>query len=117
MKKKFLALLCFIMLTISLVGCAEVVNSERQEVDVVIVDSYHRGAWLQPMYNGKFTTYITHPAVYQITVTYNDIEYTISSQALYNTYKNRIGQTVTGILEIKQYDNGRVTQEIADLIG
>jgi hypothetical protein len=100
------------MLSISLVGCDEIIRTETKEVEVAIVDSYYSPPWSQPIWTGKFFTYMPHPAIYQITVEYGGVEYDLNSSELYETYKNRIGETVTGILEIIYYDSGHVYREI-----
>ena len=112
---RILALLLLAALLCCLVGCAECISTEYENVEVVVVDEYYRGAWLQPvMINGK-TTFIHHPAVYQITVEYNGAKHTVSGSNTYNKYKDKIGQTVIGTVEIKTYDDGTVKYNIVSL--
>lgn len=99
----------------SLSGCAKLVNTEYQKVEVTITDEYHRGMYITPIFNGKTTTMITHPAVYRITVEYNDIEYAISGSNTYEKYKDKVGQTAIGTLEICTYDDGTVKCDITSL--
>lgn len=99
----------------SLTGCAKLVNTEYKNVEVEIVDEYHRGMYITPIFNGKTTTMITHPAIYQITVRYNNVEYDISSRDTYEKYCDKVGQLIVGVLEICTYDNGTVKCEIVDL--
>ena len=96
-------------------GCAKLVNTAYQKVEVVIMDEYYRGMYITPIFNGKTTTMITHPAVYRITVEYNGVEYTISGSNTYNKYKNKVGETAIGNLEIRTYDDGTVKYEITSL--
>ena len=103
------------VLIFSLVGCAKCINTEYKNVEVIVVDKYHRGMWIQPVRAGKVTTFITHPAVWHITVEYNGIEYTVSGSDTYNKYKDKIGQTTIGELEIRTYDNGTVKYDIVSL--
>lgn len=114
-KNRILALLLVAVLIFSLVGCAKCISTEYENVEVTVVDKYHRGVWLQPMRVGKVTTMITHPAVWYITVEYNDVEYTVSGSDTYNKYKDKIGQTTIGELEIRTYDNGTVKYDIVSL--
>ena len=37
----------------SLTGCAKLVNTEYKNVEVEIVDEYHRGMYITPIFNGK----------------------------------------------------------------
>ena len=102
-------------LMFSLVGCAKCISTEYENVEVNIVDEYHRGMYTTPMRVGKVTTIQTHPAVYRITVEYNDVEYTISGSDTYNKYKDKVGQTTIGTLEIRIYDDGSVRYDITSL--
>ena len=104
-----------VCLMFSLVGCAKLVSTECENVEVSIVDKYHRGMYVTPVFNGKTTVMITHPAVYRITVEYNDVEYTISGSDTYNKYKEKVGQTAIGTLEIRTYDDGTVKYDITAL--
>ena len=113
--KKIISILATVCLMFSLVGCAKVINTEYQEVEVKVVDSYHRAMWIQPVRAGKVTTYVTHPAVYKITVEYNGVEYSVSGSDTYNKYKNCIGSTTTGTLEINTYDDGTIKYDITKL--
>ena len=107
-----MAIVCFMF---SLVGCEKLVSTECENVEVNIVDEYHRGMYVTPVFNGKTTTMITHPAVYRITVEYNGVEYTISGSDTYNKYKEKVGQIAIGTLQIRTYDDGTVKYDITAL--
>lgn len=98
-----------------LTGCAKCINTEYENVEVNIVDEYHSGMYVTPISAGKVTTMVTHPAVYEITVEYNGVKYTISGSDTYNKYKDMVGQTTTGTLEIKTYDDGSIRYDITSL--
>lgn len=115
LKNRIFAILLLVVLIFSLVGCAKCISTEYKNVEVTIVDKYHKAAWVQPIFNGKTTTLITHPAVWRITVEYNDVEYTISGSDAYNKYKDKIGQIAIGELEIKTYDDGTVEYDVVSL--
>lgn len=114
--RKFVAImvLSFIMM-FSLVGCRKVVSVETQEVEVSIVDEYYRGSYFSPVFNGKFTTMINHPAIYRITVEYEGVEFVLSGKDIYNKYSNQVGETTMGTLEIKTYDDGSTKWDIIEL--
>ena len=112
---RIFALLLLAVLIFSLVGCAKCISTEYENVEVTVVDKYHRGMWIQPIRAGKVTTMITHPAVWRIAVEYNGVEYTISGRDTYNRYEDKIGQTAIGELEIKTYDDGTVKYDIVSL--
>ena len=115
MLKRIIIFISVIILSLNLVGCAKCVNTEYENVDVIIVDEYYRGTWLQPVWTGKFTSFITHPVQYKITVNYNGVDYVINDSLTYEKYKDQIGQTVVGRLEIKTYDDGTVNYNILSL--
>lgn len=98
-----------------LTGCAKCINTEYENVEVNIVDEYHRGMYVTPISDGKVTTMVTYPAVYKITVEYNGVKYTISGSDTYNKYKDMVGQTTTGTLEIKTYDDDSIRYDITNL--
>lgn len=113
--KKYITIMTIVCLMLSLAGCAKLINTEYENVEVNIVDEYHRGMYATPIRAGKVTTMVTHPAVYRITVEYNGVEYTISGSDTYNKYKEKVGQTATGTLEIRTYDDGSVKYDITAL--
>lgn len=113
--KRILTTLLIVGIILSLVGCRKLINTEYKTVEVTITDKYYRSMWLQPITTGKVTTFITHPAVHNITVKYNDIEYTIDDDDTYNKYKDKIGQIATGILEINTYDDNSIQYDIVEI--
>lgn len=106
--------LIFIMM-FTLVGCREVVNVETQEVEVSVVDEYYRGSYITPVYNGKTTIMITHPATYKITVKYEDVEFVLNGRDIYNEYSDKVGQTTMGTLKITTFDDGSIDWDIVEL--
>jgi hypothetical protein len=113
--KKIISIMMIICLVVSLAGCAELVSTEYENIEVNVVDTHHRGAWVQPIRVGKVTTYITHPAKYEVTVEYNGKNYTVDDKYAYNKYKDKTGQNIVGVLEIRTYDDGTVEYDITEL--
>ena len=78
-KKHNQKVLCMVsvlfILIFTLSGCAKCISTETTTVQVKITDEYHRSMYVIPVYNGKTTTLVTHPAEYRITVEYDGIEY------------------------------------------
>lgn len=114
MKKSFniMVIVCLIFL---LTGCKKCISTEYENIEVTIVDEYHRRAYSTPRRIGKTTTMRVHPAVYRITVEYNSIKYTISGKNTYNKYKEKVGQTIFATLEVRTYDDGSVKYDITGL--
>jgi hypothetical protein len=115
MSKSILNIITILCLIFALTGCAKLVNTEYSDVEVTITDSYYRGMYITPVYNGKSFTYITHPATYRITVRYNNVEFDISGSETYDKYKDKIGETAIGVLKICTYDDGTVKYNITEL--
>lgn len=115
MKKTLTILLAMLIVTFSLVGCAKCISTETSTVQVKITDEYHRAMYITPVFNGKTTTMITHPAVYRITVEYDGVEYDISGSDTYNKYSDKIGEYTNGTLQTKKYDDGSVRYDIIEL--
>lgn len=113
--KRLIPLLICLSLILILCGCAKCISTETTEVEVEITDEYHRGSYMTPMRVGKVTTFITHPAVYRIIVEYKGNEYTVNGKDTYDLYKDKIGETATGILETKTYDDESVRYNIISL--
>lgn len=111
-RMSFMMIICLI---ISLTSCAKLVNTEYENVEVNVVDIHHSAMWLQPIRAGKVTTFVTHPAEYDVTVEYNGVNYTIDDEDTYNRYKDKIGQTTIGTLEIRTYDDGTVKYDVTEL--
>ena len=111
----FAALVLCGVFVVALISGPKCISTEQETVEVIIVDEYHRSSYMTPMSAGKVIIMHRHPAVYQITVKYNDTEYTIDDEDTYNRYKNRIGETTTGTLEIRTYEDGSVRYDIVAL--
>lgn len=118
-KKHNQKVLCMVsvlfILIFTLSGCAKCISTETTTVQVKITDEYHRAMYVIPVYNGKTTTLVTHPAEYRITVEYDGIEYVISGRDVYDKYSDKVGEYTNGTLETKTYDNGMIEYDIIGL--
>lgn len=114
-KRIVVNVLLILCLMFTLTGCAKCISTKYENVEVNVVDKYYRGSYTTPMKAGKTTTMLTHPAVYKITVEYDGVEYTISGSDTYNKYKDKVGQTAMGTLEIRKYDDGSARYDIVSL--
>ena len=117
MKKRILVFLIFIIMIFSLVGCAKLVNTEYENVEVKITDVYYEPSHTRTIYNPalKMPMSQSYPAIYEVTIEYNGIEYTFSDNDTYNKYKDKVGQTGVGTLEVRTYDDGTVRYDIIKL--
>lgn len=117
MKKIKLVFLIFIIMIFSLVGCAKLINTEYKNVEVKITNVYYEPSHTITVYNPalKMPMSQSYPAIYEVTIEYNGIEYTFSDSDTYNKYKDKIGQTAVGTLEVRTYDDGTVRYDIIKL--
>lgn len=115
--KKIISVLVIACLVFSLVGCAKLVNTEYKEVEVKVVDEYHKPSYTTVEYNValKMPMSRSHPAIYRITVEYDGVEYAIGGSKTYDKYKNMVGQTVMATLEIRTYEDETVKYDITKL--
>lgn len=110
--KKLISLALIAIMLLCFVSCAELVNTEMQEVEATVTDVYHRGAWVQMIFTGKVMVPISHPAEYKVTLTYKNVTLTVNDKELYDLYKDKVGETVKCDLIIKYYDDGSTSQKL-----
>lgn len=115
MKRITSSILLVLCLVFVLTGCAKCISTEYENVEVRIVDKFYQGARAIPVSTGKTITIHAIPPVYRITVEYNGVEYTISGSDTYDKYKEMIGYTAIGTLEICTYDDGSISYDIISL--
>lgn len=115
--KKVLYSGILILFLCTLTGCAKCINTETSTVSVKVVDEYHRPAYTTMYYNPilEKMTPLYHPAIYQITVEYDNINYDLYDKDTYNKYADQINNYVNGTLETKTYDDGTINRNIIDL--
>jgi hypothetical protein len=99
MKKILIILILpFLFLT---TGCGYRENVEIQEVKVEIIDANYEPSRVQMIMSNKTLIPITHPAEYNITLSYNNKKYVINDEMAYNNYKNKIGICVDATMKVK----------------
>ena len=110
--KKIVSIVLIAIMLLCMVSCAELINTETQEVDAVITDVYYKGAWVQPISTGKSIIMVTHPAQYKVTFEYEDVTLTVDNKKLYDFCKDNIGATARCNLIIDSYDDGTVRKTL-----
>lgn len=105
--KKILAIILTCVVVLSLVGCAEVINTETETVKATIVE-VDRDPMRVTM-AGKIM--VTHPADYDILLKYEDIEAWVDvSRDEYDKYETLVGSTVDAKLTTVYYDDDTTKQ-------
>lgn len=105
MKKVIALILVLVLLALFpiliLTGCAEVIGTTYETVQVEIIDA--RRWW-----TGK-------TFMHRVTVGYDDFEYRISGSKIWRKYKDKVGETVPATLKIRTYDDGTIKRDIVCL--
>lgn len=113
--RKIIKLFLPILILFLLAGCSRLISTEYKDVEVKIVDCYHRDEYTTFVCRGKSIVPIRHSEVNAVTVSYDDNQYVIEGAEVYYKYKDKIGETVTGVLEIKNYEDGTKRFDIISL--
>ena len=117
--KRSLAIIVMIVtLLFSLAGCKKVTNIYELRTVAIIEDTYHKNAWTQFHYSAstKSMTTIHHPERNEVSIRYNGEVYTLNNENTYVYCKDKIGQSVPCILEVKEYNDGSQKQEIVAVV-
>ena len=104
--RKIIKLFLPILILSLLAGCSKLISTKYMDVEVKIIDCYHRDAYTTFVSRGKSIVPIRYSEVNTVTVDYDDNQYVIEGKEVYYKYKDKIGETVTGVLEIKNYEDG-----------
>lgn len=113
--RKIIKLFLPILILFLLAGCSRLINTEYKDVEVKIVDCYHRNSYTTFICHGKSIVPMRHSEVNKVIVSYDDNKYVIEGKEVYYKYKDKIGETVTGVLEIKNYEDGTKRLDIISL--
>lgn len=94
-----------------------VVGEKTKTVEAVITDASRRGGNTSLIYTGKILVPVRHREWYEITVSYNDKKYSVTSddEDAYDEYRDKIGETVSAELVTKKRKDGSVTTEITSI--
>ena len=113
--RKIIKLFLPVLILFLLVGCSKLISTEYKDVDVKIIDCYHRNSYTTIVRYGKHLIPRRHPAVNKVIVDYNGNQYVIKGEEIYYKYKDKTGETVIGTLEIKNYEDGTKKFDIINL--
>lgn len=118
MKKKFINILGVLLVSIStLTGCTKCINKKTETVKATITNEYYKPEESHITFIAGKPQLYTDYAEYEITVSYDGVEYSLTDSDTYKKYHGRIGETVQATLITKTYDNGKVKKWIVSLGG
>lgn len=112
-RKNIISILICVALLVC--GCARCIDKKQVNVQVKIVEEYHRKAYTTLIPRGKSMAVINHPKIHRITVEYDGDEYSIDDAETYKKYKKSVGKMATAILETKIYDDGTEKRDVIKL--
>lgn len=80
------------IILILLTGCAECISTKESSVQAKVVDSYYQPAYNTTIINPALHTIsvVPHPAIYRITVEYDDCEYDIETSSAYKNTTRKL---------------------------
>lgn len=115
--KKITFILVITIILLLLTGCAKCINTMESSVQAKVIDSYYQPAYNTTIMNPALHTIsvVPHPAIYRITVEYDDCEYDIETSSAYKKYHKKIGEYDNATLETNKYDDGTVRHDIISL--
>ena len=105
-------------LLFSLSSCKKVTDTYELRVNAVVENTYHKESWTELQYNlsTKSMSTIHHPERNKVLIRYNGEVYTLNNENTYEYCKDKIGQSVPCILEVKEYNDGSLKQEIVAVV-
>jgi hypothetical protein len=113
--RKIIKLFLPVLILCLLAGCSKLISTEYKDVEVKIIDCYHEDSYTTYVpYNKSFIP-VVYFEVNKVTVSYNNNQYVIKGEEVYYKYKDKIGETVTGTLEIENYEDGTKKFNIVSL--
>ena len=105
-------------LLFSLGGCKKVTDTYELRVGAVVEDTYHKESWTELQYHSstKSMSTIHHPEHNRVLIRYNNESFVLDNENTYEYCKDKIGQSVPCILEVKEYDDGSTKEEIVAVV-
>ena len=105
-------------LLFSLGGCKKVTDTYELRVGAVVEDTYHKESWTELQYHSstKSMSTIHHPEHHRVLIRYNNESFVLDNKNTYEYCKDKIGQSVPCILEVKEYDDGSTKEEIVAVV-
>ena len=106
------------LLLFSLGGCKKVTGTYELRVNAIVEDTYHEEAWTQFQYHSstKRVSTIHHPEHNKVLIIYNGESFVLDNKDTYEYCKDKIGQSVPCILEVKEYNDGSTKEKIVAVV-
>ena len=118
-KRKFTLMSVLFVCLFLMVGCAKLISSEEFTDTVRVEEVDYSPSWSQPTEIGNTTTYINHPASYNVTLSYGEnyqFKTTVDDSTLYKKCKDKIGETLQAKFVKNTYENGTIKIKFVELV-
>lgn len=112
---KKIIIFCSGLIILLITGCSPIINKEYMDVEVLITGEYYKPEWEEITLVANIPTTVKHDASYSITVNYAEKTYSFYDADTYSKYSGKVGDTVTGVKEIRTYEDGTVKVRISSL--
>lgn len=113
--KKFIS--CFILsvfIATLLTGCKTCISTETFKDEAVIVNTVYTPTRIMPVCTGKTVSTVIYPSSYDVTLSYDGVEYNFDNSKLYNYCKNHKGELLMVDIAINKYDDGTTKTDIVN---
>ena len=114
MKKIISCLILSLFIGVMITGCKTCISSEAIEDEAVIVKTDYTPSTIVCVPVGKIISPIIYPASYDVTLSYNGIEYQFDNSDLYNYCKDHEGESIQVDISIDKFDDGTTRTDIVN---
>ena len=91
-KRKISIILALVLTMIFVSGCAKCIDTQYSTVEVKVVDEHYEKEYLIPRHDGEKVVWMYMPAVYKITVEYNNAGWDLDVGICIETVLNRVSK-------------------------
>lgn len=114
MKKIISCLILSLFIGVMITGCKTCISSETFKDEAVIAKTDYTPSSIVSVPVGKIISPIIHPASYDVTLSYNGIEYQFDNSDLYNYCKDHEGESIQVDISIDKFDDGTTRTDIVN---
>ena len=114
MKKNISCLILSLFIGVMITGCKTCISSETFKDEAVISKTVYTPTRIAYVHTGKITSPIIYLASYDVTLSYDEMEYHFDNSALYNYCKKHEGESIQVDISIDKFDDGTTKTDIVN---
>ena len=114
MKKIISCLILSLFIGVMITGCKTCISSETFKDEAVISKTDYTPTRIAYIQTGKITSPIIYPASYDVTLSYDEMEYHFDNSSLYNYCKKHEGESIQVDISIDKFDDGTTKTDIVN---